>query len=99
LQLLHYTGTNFDSNTQQEALQKLLDLEIHTEDVFRSLAYGTAHHRWQFVKFCKDTIRILIQEQKNRAIFIAIRSKLPIREKTHLQRLLDVKDLSKKGER
>ncbi len=96
LQLLHYTGTNFDSNTQQEALQKLLDLKIHTEDVFRSLAYGIAHHRWQFVKFCKDTIRILIQEKKNRDIFIAIRSKLSIREKTHLQRLLDVKDLSKK---
>jgi aminopeptidase N len=89
LELLRYTGSNFDSNTQQEALQKLLDLKIHTEDVFRSLAYGTAHHRWQFVKFCKDTIRTLIQEQKNRDIFIAIRSKLPIREKTHLQRLLD----------
>ena len=95
-QMLQFTGTNYDSNVQQEALQKLLDLEIHTEDVFRSLAYGTAHHRWQFVKFCKDTIRTLIQEQKNKDIFISIASKLPIREKTHLQRLLDVKDLSKK---
>ncbi|MBL0012661.1 MAG: M1 family metallopeptidase [Flavobacterium sp.] len=95
LQLLQFTGTNFDSNVQQEALERLLQLEIHTEDVFRSLAYGTAHHRWQYVKFCKDSIRKLIEEPKNRALFIAIRSKLPIREKTHLQRLLDETKLGK----
>jgi aminopeptidase N len=95
LQLLRYTGTDFDSNVQQEALQKLLSLEMHTEDVFRSLAYGVAHHRWQFVKFCKDNIRTLIQDQNNRDIFIAIRDTLPIREKTHLQRLLDEKNISK----
>lgn len=91
LELLQFTGTNFDSNVQQEALERLLQLEIYTEDVFRSLAYGTAHHRWQFVKFCKDSIRKLIQDPKNRAIFIAMKAKLPIREKTHLQRLLDEK--------
>jgi aminopeptidase N len=95
LQLLQFTGTNFDSNVQQEALERLLQLEIHTEDVFRSLAYGTAHHRWQYVKFCKDTIRKLIEEPKNRELFISIRSKLPIREKTHLQRLLDETKLGK----
>jgi aminopeptidase N len=95
LQLLRYTGTDFDSNVQQEALQKLLSLEIHTEDVFRSLAYGTANHRWQFVKFCKDNIRTLIQDQNKRDVFMAIRDTLPIREKTHLQRLLDEKNISK----
>lgn len=95
LQLLRYTGTDFDSNVQQEALQKLLSLEMHTEDVFRSLAYGTANHRWQFVKFCKDNIRTLIQDQNKRDVFMAIRDTLPIREKTHLQRLLDEKNISK----
>ena len=89
LELLRYTGSDFDSNVQQEAIQRLLLLKLNTEDVFRSLAYGTAHHRWQFVKFCKDNIRILLQDQKNREIFVAIRTKLPIREETHLQRLLE----------
>jgi aminopeptidase N len=91
LKLLQYTGTNYDSNTQEEALQKLMIMEIYTEDVFRSLIYGAAHHRWQFVKFCKDNIRKLIQDQKNRNVFIAIRPKLPLREKTILQRLLEEK--------
>ena len=43
MQLLAFTGTNYDSNIQQQALQKLLNLEIYTEDVLRGLAYGTAH--------------------------------------------------------
>ncbi len=89
LELLRYTGTDFDSNVQQEALQRLLLLKLHTEDVFRSLAYGISHHRWQIVKFCKDNIRTLLQDAKNREIFIAMKAKLPVREKTHLQRLLD----------
>jgi len=91
LRLLAFTGTNYDSNVQQQALQKLLNLELYTEDVFRGLAYGTANHRWQYVKFCKDNIRELIKEQKYRDIFVTIRGQLPIREKTHLQRLLDEK--------
>jgi aminopeptidase N len=88
-ELLVYTGTNFDSNVQQAALQKLLDLQVYTEDVFRSLVYGTANHRWQFVKFSKDNIRKLLKDSKNREVFVKIRTGLPIREKTQLQRLLE----------
>ncbi|NHM06217.1 M1 family metallopeptidase [Flavobacterium sp. CYK-4] len=91
LKLLAFTGTNYDSNIQQQALQKLLNLQIYTEDVFRGLAYGIAHHRWQYVKFCKDNIRKLIKEDKHRATFNLILGQLPIREKTHLQRLLNEK--------
>ena len=89
LELLSYTGTNYDSTLQQHALEKLLNLEIYTEDVLRSLVYGMGNHRWQLVKFSKDNIRILIKNQKYRDIFIKIRGDLPIREKTQLQRLLD----------
>jgi aminopeptidase N len=88
-ELLTYTGTNFDSNLQQIALQKLLDLEIYTEPLFRSLIYGTGSHRWQFVKFSKDNIRKLLKEPKHREVFVKIRPQLPIREKTQLQRLLE----------
>jgi aminopeptidase N len=90
-ELLSYTGTNYDSGIQQNALQKLLNLKINTKEIFRSLAYATGNHRWQFVKFSRDTIRKLIKEDKNRAIFNEILPELPIREKTQLQRLLDEK--------
>lgn len=88
-ELLSYTGTNYDSTLQQNALQKLLNLEIYTEDVLRSLVYGLGNHRWQFVKFSKDNIRKLLKEKKYREIFVKIRADLPIREKTQLQRLLE----------
>lgn len=88
-ELLAYTGTNYDSGMQQNALEKLISLDLKTEDVLRSLAYGLGNHRWQFVKFCKDNIRILLKEKKHRDVFIKIRAKLPIREKTQLQRLLE----------
>lgn len=91
LQLLRYTGTNFDSNVQQEAMEKLLNLEIHTEDVFRSLAYGLANHRWQFVKFCRDQVRLLLKDKMNRDLFEDIAAKLPVRERIHLQKLLNEK--------
>ncbi len=88
-ELIAYTGTNYDSGLQQNALEKLLSLDLKTEDVLRSLAYGTGNHRWQFVKFCKDNIRTLLKEKKYREVFIKIRPELPIREKTQLQRLLE----------
>ena len=90
-ELLSYTGTNYDSGLQQNALEKLLNLKIYKEEIFTSLAYGTGNHRWQFVKFSRDTIRKLIKEPKYREIFIKIKEKLPIREKTQVQRLLDEK--------
>jgi len=89
LELLQYTGTNYDSNLQQNALRQLLNLGVYTEEVLRSLVYGTGNHRWQFVKFSKDNIRKLLKEQKYRDIFVKIRPQLPIREKTQLQRLLE----------
>lgn len=88
-ELLSYTGTNNDSSLQQNALERLMNLKIYNEAVFRSLAYGTGNHRWQFVKFSKDTIRKLIKEPKYKEVFTKIKDDLPIREKTQLQRLLE----------
>lgn len=87
--LLSFTGTNYDSGLQQHALEKLLSLKIYTEDVLKSLVYGLGNHRWQFVKFSKETIRKLLKDKFNREIFIKIGSNLAIREKTQLLRLLN----------
>lgn len=91
LELLSYTGTNYDSNVQQKALEKLLNLKLTTPEVLKGLVYGTMSSRWQFVKFSKDNIRKLLKDEKNRTIFTEMLPQLPIREKTQLQRLLDEK--------
>ena len=91
IELLSYTGTNYDSNVQQKALDNLLSLKITTPEVLKSLVYGTMNARWQFVKFSKDNIRKLMKDEKNRLIFKEMLPDLPFREKTQLQRLLDEK--------
>lgn len=87
--LLTYTGSDYDSNVQQKALEHLLSLDLKTEEVLRSLVFGTANHRWQFVNFCKNAIRTVLKDEKFRVILIKIKEDLPIREKTNLQRLLE----------
>jgi aminopeptidase N len=91
LELLSYTGTNYDSNVRQKALEKLLSLKITTPEVLKSLVYGTMSPRWQFVKFSKDHIRTLLKDNKNRTIYTQMLPELPIAERTQLQRLLDEK--------
>lgn len=92
-ELLQFTGTNYDSGVQELALLKLISLELFTEDVLKSLAYGTGNHRWQFVSFCKENIRKLLKQDKYRKIFTDLEPQLPIREKTQLQRLLNEKEI------
>ncbi len=87
--LLIYTGSDYDSNVQQKALEHLLSLDLKTEEVLRSLVFGTANHRWQYVSFCKNAIRMILKEEKFRMIFVKIKEGLPNREKTNLMRLLE----------
>lgn len=92
-ELLQFTGTNYDSGVQELALLKLISLELFTQDVLKSLAFGTGNHRWQFVNFCKENIRKLLKEDQYRKMFTDIEPQLPIREKTQLQRLLNEKEI------
>ncbi|MEY2692169.1 MAG: hypothetical protein RIT03_559 [Bacteroidota bacterium] len=87
-ELLHYTSTNFDSDLQQNALNALLNLNIKTPEVLKSLVYATSSHRWQFVKFAKDKLRELIKQDEYKTTLESYVPNLPIREKTQLQRLL-----------
>jgi aminopeptidase N len=87
-ELLHYTSTNFDSDLQQNALNALLNLNIKTPEVLKSLVYATSSHRWQFVKFAKDRLRELIKVPEYKTTLEGFVLDLPIREKTQLQRLL-----------
>ncbi|MBU3681163.1 MAG: M1 family metallopeptidase [Flavobacterium sp.] len=87
-ELLHYTSTNYDSDLQQNALNVLLNLNLKTPEVLKSLVYASSSHRWQFVKFAKDKLRELIKQDEYKTTLEGFIPSLPIREKTQLQRLL-----------
>ena len=87
-ELLEYTQNNFDTDVRQNAIEKLLLLDMNTEAVFLGLANGTCSYQKSFNKFSKDTIRRLLKDYNNKVIFIKIRGELGIRERTQLQMLL-----------
>ncbi len=87
--LLNLSGTNYDATTRQNALEKLLSLELHTDEIFKSLAYGTSHFRWKFAFFCREQIKKLIQDEQHKKVFQdEVLPQLPFKEKTILERML-----------
>ena len=87
-ELINYTSTNYDSSIRQTALQSLLTINTENEKVLQSLVNATTHHKWQFVKFGKDNIRLLIKDEKFRKLFVDLIPKLTEKEKLNLEKLL-----------
>ncbi|WP_309609354.1 M1 family metallopeptidase [Flavobacterium sp.] len=86
-ELINYTSVNFDSSIRQNALEALLILNPENEKVLQSLVNATTHHKWQFVKFGKDNIRLLIKDEKFRKLFQDLIPKLAEKEKMNLEKL------------
>ena len=56
-QLVDFASKNYESSIRQNALELLLQLNPNDAQVIELLFKATAHHKWQFTKFCRDTIR------------------------------------------
>ncbi len=90
LALLNLSGTNYDATTRQNALEKLISLNLNTDEIFKSLAYGTSHFRWRFAQFCREQIKKLIQNEEYKNVFQnEVLPQLPLKEKTILERILN----------
>jgi aminopeptidase N len=87
-EMIDYASVNFDSSIRRNALEMLLRINPSDENVLQSLVNATIHHKWQFVKFGKDTIRDLIKTAEFRQKFNDLLPKLPEKEQVSLQNLL-----------
>ncbi|WP_300485091.1 M1 family metallopeptidase [Flavobacterium sp.] len=87
-ELLHYASPQYESNVRLNALVNLLYLNKSDMNTLRYLVNGTLHHKWQFVKFSKDSIRALLKNEKHREYFQELLPTLPENEKTQLEILL-----------
>lgn len=56
-QLVDFASDQYESSVRQNALELLLQLNPNDEQVIELLFKATLHHKWQFTKFCRDTIR------------------------------------------
>jgi aminopeptidase N len=88
-ELIGYSSDKYEANTRQNALEKLIGFKIVNDTVLVNLVKATTHHMWQFSKFGRDTIRILIKNQEYKDAFIRILPSLSEKEQFQLNRLIN----------
>ncbi|MFV8344497.1 M1 family metallopeptidase [Flavobacterium sp. ZB4P13] len=87
-ELIQYSSVNYEANTRQNALEKLLTFKIINDVVLGNLVNATTHHMWQFSKFGRDNIRKLLKNPEMRVSLERILSNLNEAEQFQLNRLL-----------
>jgi aminopeptidase N len=87
-ELIKYSSSEYEGRTRQNALENLLTFRLMNEMVLKNLVSATTHHKWQFSKFGRDTIRKLLQNKDLRNSFEKILIDLNENERFQLQRLL-----------
>ena len=87
-ELIQYSSINYEANTRQNALEKLLSFKIINDVVLKNLVNATTHHMWQFSKFGRDNIRKLLKNPEMRVSVERIVPELNEVEQFQLNRLL-----------
>jgi aminopeptidase N len=87
-ELMQYSSIDYEANTRQNALEKLLAFKIINDIVLKNLVNSTTHHMWQFTKFGRDNIRKLLKNPEMRVSFEKIVPDLNEAEQFQLNRLL-----------
>ena len=87
-ELINFSTTKYEATTRQNALEKLIAFKIINDQVLSNLVASTTHHMWQFSKFGRDTIRMLLKNSEMRASFERILPNLTPDEQFQLNRLL-----------
>ncbi len=87
-ELIHYSSINYEATTRQNALEKLIAFNLVNDMVLKNLINATTHHMWQFSKFGRDNIRILLKKPIFRISFERLLTDLNEKEQFQLNRLL-----------
>lgn len=87
-ELLQYTTADYNAAIRQNAINNLLFLDKNDQNILQALVEGTLHHKWQFVKYCKDTIRQMLKKTSYQVYFNEMLPKLTPAEQQSLVKLL-----------
>ncbi len=88
-ELINYSSPVYEVAIRENALEKLIYFQLINETVLKNLVNGTTHHMWQFSKFSRDNIRVLLKNSFFKETFQNILLKLNEEEQFQLQRLLN----------
>lgn len=87
-ELLNYSSPNYEATTRQNALEYLINFRVINEEVLKNLVNATTHHMWQFSKYGRDNIRVLLKNPEMKIAFQSILPNLNEKEQFQLNRLL-----------
>jgi aminopeptidase N len=87
-ELINYSSSNYEATTRQNALEYLINFNVINEAILKNLVNATTHHMWQFSKFGRENIRILLKNPEIRITFQSILPSLNEKEQFQLDRLL-----------
>ncbi|MET0759369.1 MAG: M1 family metallopeptidase, partial [Flavobacterium sp.] len=90
-ELLDYGSPKHESSIRQNALENLLFINKNDQNVLQYLVNATTNHKWQFTKFAREKIRLLLKNKNHRTYFEKLLHKVPENEKVQLQKLLSEK--------
>ncbi len=90
-ELLHYTTTNFESSVRQNAIASLFYINPNDTNVLKAFVNPLVHHKWQFSKYARDSIRNFLKKENYRTFYSELLPTLPNDEKAQLERLLKEK--------
>lgn len=88
-ELQDYTSPKHESSIRQNAFDAFMALNKKDEVMLANLVNATTHFRWQFSKYARDKIRVLLGGEGYRELFTAMLPSLADSEKNSLQKLLD----------
>jgi aminopeptidase N len=88
-ELLKYTQLGNESNTRQNAINNMLYINPNDTNVLESLVQGLDHHKWQYVKYCKDLIRKQLKNDNYRVFYTSLLPKLGVKQRQNLETLLN----------
>lgn len=87
-ELLDYASPKFEIETRQNALSNLIYLDKNDVNYLPFLVNGLTNYKWQFSKFAREQIRILIKNPNHRVYFEQLLTKIPENENIALNKLL-----------
>jgi aminopeptidase N len=91
-ELINFTSIKFETDTRQNAFEKLIGFNIITDAVLKNLIDGTTHYIWQFSKFSKNTLRNLYKNSDLKEQILKIIDELDVDQKSRMIKILNLEN-------
>jgi aminopeptidase N len=87
-ELLRYCSPKYESSIRQNALENLLFINDKDKNVFPFLVNSLTSHKWQFSKFGREKIRLLLKNPNVKTYFETVAPNLNKEENAALTKLI-----------